>query len=1244
MNENAQMDCDALYAMQVQQEVNASTPSAVFQAKYDVVVDSDDIGINLPESALLSFSAHHDSFVFLKLSNALHSTVFTHVASGDWTAPDGKVILPRCIAQRLQINAATASTARICCEHATLSALQKLVLQPLDAEFCKHPLRRQYILNALRQLRCLTENDIIQVAIGQSRYELRVHQVVPGPAAMLTLADNFELKLEAAAAAVPQSVCANDDNNPNPPIVSSIASYTKGNTAAPSPAYNDEGTQGNDQPMDDNDTASREGDGDGDNHTMAMDLGEDDDEECEDNTVEDNTVGLGQQNDYSFSDPDVAGWSDPEELDEYGIQQLQYVRKLQQQQQQQQEQMEEEEEEECNTLDEGQPNSVQCKPTTIPYGKRAWICEHCSAINNLLESLRERGCGCNCCSARYRPGQQVIEAEDEDKPTPQKQVYMVWMCACERANAFDRSTCSLCGSMKPTTDLITFETDEKPLGAASDVQPRRRVFYGAGARKWSCVKCGHANDYPDLFCKICNHARWSDMINVDPPNSSNKVQQHDADYTMTHKLRQMANIRGADEYPLFGAKIKMNASLVKQFGVIYRNTYFRAGYNRQWAAAAGASQLNVGHMSYVPLNKDHLALSAAAANIKPFGHRAMSIDERTGWMVTVQAEYMAVLQPVGGMQFVLRCLFKWNSNQAPNERSMRVRFVHNNIYVFDGATYSIVHYRYDCTKNCVFYIDTIQDKYFSDANVKDIVVSDQFLLVLFDRWVGVYTLYPFQWYHAVAFSKANYVSVDSMEMSVFDDWRDRTPMQQEAFFASSLSNVNSNDENHDAVVDAVDEKMGDAEIVATQQYRPSITNFLFINAAHSVVAVHPSNPTYDMLCVAKNVKNGKSFCVSRQYGMFWISNESNRICQSSACDAEYVRTVCDLRDSTLNKGSFTSIAMDNKSLPSMSNVYSLTAVLYDDGFGISGRLLVECERAGDDCFVSGATEQPALFQMFNADELAVLKEAALRNVDGSVSAMCVYVGVYEMLYGTDLIEYFLSSPEFNPPVNNIAAVPPLVLDDAQNKHENDAAAESKQEDEADKCVVRPSGPNYNRLIEKNSRCLVNVNGQWLNAVVCRAIDDDMFELFIDAERFQSEDKIVVMSRLDAGLKYNEAIPLAQRIPETWKTGDLLMYYHPTLLWVNGVVTGVDHNAKFLFVELQTNNNMDVDDDDSANKSTSPVNYEEQAHNLYKLQDVVADCPEQLVENPGEVVKEQDIAMADAVKPPLGNEEKLSNVR
>ncbi len=100
-----------------------------------------------------------------------------------------------------------------------------------------------------------------------------------------------------------------------------------------------------------------------------------------------------------------------------------------------------------------------------------------------------------------------------------------------------------------------------------------------------------------------------------------------------------------------------------------------------------------------------------------------------------------------------------------------MRYVIDTIYVFHSNSYYI--YKYKFTPNdslqSITFDGKIYDSYFVELNVVDFMVTEQLLIVLFDRWLGAYKP-ELTWFHAVAYSKNDSIRPHSLEMSTFDDW------------------------------------------------------------------------------------------------------------------------------------------------------------------------------------------------------------------------------------------------------------------------------------------------------------------------------------------------------------------------------------------------------------------------------------------------------------------------------------------
>eukprot|EP01083_Nonionella_stella_P229858 813077_1 len=134
-----------------------------------------------------------------------------------------------------------------------------------------------------------------------------------------------------------------------------------------------------------------------------------------------------------------------------------------------------------NSTDDG--NSRVLRPVRAKAQHRAWICEYCHAINNLLESMK-RQYKCISCAGKYRPGQALIEAKDEDKPQIQKEQWKVWYCECSKLNEMSWKSCDLCNKPQPTEGVMSFWSDEQPIqtGYAPKI-PHQPVYHGKTEHK-----------------------------------------------------------------------------------------------------------------------------------------------------------------------------------------------------------------------------------------------------------------------------------------------------------------------------------------------------------------------------------------------------------------------------------------------------------------------------------------------------------------------------------------------------------------------------------------------------------------------------------------------------------------------------------------------------------------------------------------------------------------------------------------
>eukprot|EP01084_Bolivina_argentea_P245911 411630_1 len=59
-----------------------------------------------------------------------------------------------------------------------------------------------------------------------------------------------------------------------------------------------------------------------------------------------------------------------------------------------------------------------------------------------------------------------------------------------------------------------------------------------------------------------------------------------------------------------------------------------------------------------------------------------------------------------------------------------------------------------------------------------------------------------------------------------------------------------------------DEEKKEDEMVIFRE-RESNKNYIYLNVDNNIIAIHPTNPSWDFLHVARNTHNGTNYCLSR---------------------------------------------------------------------------------------------------------------------------------------------------------------------------------------------------------------------------------------------------------------------------------------------------------------------------------------------------------------------------------------------
>ena len=239
-----------------------------------------------------------------------------------------------------------------------------------------------------------------------------------------------------------------------------------------------------------------------------------------------------------------------------------------------------------------------------------------------------------------------------------------------------------------------------------------------------------------------------------------KSQDQLSDHKAVHYRRYRGNIkelgicRDINNYPL---KIwpNINDRLLSAFGKPYRNLCIanisgdKKVYNK-WAA---------------DINIITNLLGVQCLALSPVGSRAIALNENNGYMAVLESDNIMVLHQDEGGSFVISAKIQLMDSQKINTfisggkgKRSRIRFIGSNIYVFNSITYKIQHYVFDEKLNQIIFKSEIVDNYFRGTDVQDIIVTADYLIVLFDRWLGIYLLRPsLTWYHVCCSIKIRFI-------------------------------------------------------------------------------------------------------------------------------------------------------------------------------------------------------------------------------------------------------------------------------------------------------------------------------------------------------------------------------------------------------------------------------------------------------------------------------------------------------
>ncbi len=109
----------------------------------------------------------------------------------------------------------------------------------------------------------------------------------------------------------------------------------------------------------------------------------------------------------------------------------------------------------------------------------------------------------------------------------------------------------------------------------------------------------------------------------------------------------------------------------------------------------------------------------------------------------MSSNYIWVFKPNGGLEFKLIARYEFTQEQKLRNEDInnsRIRFLDNNIFVWSFSRSRV--YSFKLSYNSIILVDVIKDKYFKDSQTMDVAITNNLLILLFDRWCGVYKLYP----------------------------------------------------------------------------------------------------------------------------------------------------------------------------------------------------------------------------------------------------------------------------------------------------------------------------------------------------------------------------------------------------------------------------------------------------------------------------------------------------------------------
>jgi len=519
-----------------------------------------------------------------------------------------------------------------------------------------------------------------------------------------------------------------------------------------------------------------------------------------------------------------------------------------------------------------QPSELRKKGNQEPEGEdeikqsnpnqhKCWQCQ-CGTINSLLKALI-----CVQCELPYRIGTKLFYSEDYvlQKLNPDivvvdenGAVYEAWECRqCHVHNDINNKECYLCSDNKPVpiANWIRY-TSIKPK-----TKPESPKY-----NDWNKQNdAGNNNDWgnADLKQKKQNYDNWGE--NHWSKNKNAKLFNDDSDDDILDtNLQKFGKVSSIKNYLDETSFKKCNDRLINLFGYPYRNKYMTDNPVKPTQMDYMTSDVSLS-WNNVPLRAEPIKIAFNVCN----GNLA-EVDEKTDLMKIYVSK---------GLDWEEKIVCKLNEFNVTDQTV--IKYYKDKVYLYNKHSSRIHWYLVDLESNnnsCI-YGGSLEDEYMSQVKAIDMDFVDDLLIILFNKWVGIYQINlnkaELNWMHAVSFAKS---VVKSKSFKVMND---------------------------DATFTSIDKSL----------HKKNNKYYLYVLANHNIVSIHPVNPNFEIVHVAQGKVT--DYAISRKHGTYWVVR--NDIYQSYDNQSRNAVLIHSGKD------------IDNS---------KITRVFYQEMYGISGRLLI----------------------------------------------------------------------------------------------------------------------------------------------------------------------------------------------------------------------------------------------------------------------------------------------------------------